>query len=314
MEFIRGQYNLKPEHRGCVATIGNFDGVHKGHQKVIEQLHAKANELGLSSVLILFEPQPREFFAPENVPARLTRLREKAEVLDNLSIDRVLCLRFNANLASLDAEQFVKQILVDGLGIKFLVVGDDFKFGKGRTGDFAFLQQAGEKHGFGVTNTHSYIFENERVSSTRIRNALNSGDLATAKQMLGRDYSMSGNVAHGDKRGRTIGFPTANIYLHRKSSPVYGVYAVQLCSEDHRLKGELLTGVANVGQRPTVDGTRTLLEVHLFDFDREIYTAHVQVRFLLKIRNEQRFDSLEALKAQINADVEQAKAFFGEEC
>ena len=314
MEFIRGQYNLKPEHHGCVATIGNFDGVHKGHQKVIEQVHAKAAEMTLPSTLILFEPQPREFFAPDNVPARLTKLREKMEVLKHLAIDRVLCLRFNTSLSSLDAEQFVKQILVDKLGIKYLVVGDDFKFGKGRTGDFAFLQQAGEQYGFGVTNTHSYMFEEQRVSSTRIRDALNAGDLQTAKKMLGRDYSMSGNVAHGDKRGRSIGFPTANIYLHRKSSAVYGVYAVQVCSEDPRLKGELLTGVANVGQRPTVDGTRTLLEVHLFDFDRDIYGAHVQVRFLHKIREEQRFDSLEALIAQINVDAEQARAFFDEQC
>lgn len=310
MEFIRGQYNLKPEHRGCVATIGSFDGIHKGHQKVIEQVHEKARGLALPSLLILFEPQPREFFTPDNVPARLTRLREKMVVLETLSIDRVLCLRFNENLASLDAEQFVKQILVDGLGIKFLVVGDDFKFGKGRTGDFTYLQQAGEKFGFGVTNTHSYLFKGSRVSSTRIRQALNDGDLKTAREMLGRDYRMSGNVAHGDKRGRSIGFPTANIYLHRKSSPVYGVYAVEFCSEDSRLKGELLTGVANVGQRPTVDGTRTLLEVHIFNFDREIYGAHVQVRFMHKLRDEQRFDSLEALKAQIDRDVEQAKAFF----
>lgn len=314
MEFIRGQYNLKPEHRGCVATIGNFDGVHKGHLKVIEQVHEKAGELGLPSALIIFEPQPREFFAPDNVPSRLTKLREKVEVLKNLSIDRVLCLRFNASLASLDAEQFVKQILVDGLDIKYLVVGDDFKFGKGRTGDFAFLQEAGNRYDFGVTNTHSYMFEGERVSSTRIRHALNIGDMVTARKMLGRDYSMSGNVAHGDKRGRSIGFPTANIYLHRKSSAVYGVYAVRVCSEDPRLKGELLSGVANVGQRPTVDGTRTLLEVHLFDFDRDIYGAHVQVRFLQKIRDEQRFDSLEALIAQINVDAEQARAFFDEQC
>jgi len=311
MEFIRGQANLKPAHRKCVATIGSFDGIHLGHQKVIQQVQNRASELSLPSTLIMFEPQPREYFAPKDIPARLTRLREKLEVLQTLSIDRILCLRFNAHLASLTAEQFVQQILVDGLGIQYLVVGDDFKFGKDRKGDFAFLQSAGEKLGFGVCNTHSYVFENARVSSTRIREALNTGDLDTARKMLGRDYSMSGRVAHGDKRGRSIGFPTANIYLHRKSSPLYGVYAVQMCSDDRRLKGGLLAGVANVGQRPTVDGTRTLLEVHLFNFDRDIYGAHVQVRFIRKIRDERRFESLEALKAQIKLDAEQARAVLG---
>lgn len=314
MEIIRGQYNLKPHHRGCVATIGSFDGIHKGHQQVLQQVKDKAKQLHLPSVLIMFEPQPREFFAPDDVPARLTRLREKLELLESLSIDKVLCLRFNASLAGLDAEQFVRKILVDGLGIKYLVVGDDFKFGKDRKGDFSYLQAAGGKFGFGVCNTHSYIYEGARVSSTRIREALNKGELETAKVMLGRDYSMSGRVAHGDKRGRSIGFPTANIYLHRKSSPVYGVYAVKLHSDDPRLIGEDFTGVANVGQRPTVDGTQTLLEVHLFDFDRQIYGAHVQVRFIRKIRDEQRFDSLEALIAQINVDVDRAKAFFDEQC
>jgi len=307
MEFIRGQANLKPRHRGCVATIGSFDGLHNGHQKVIQQVHDKAHEMSLPSTLIMFEPQPREYFAPKDIPARLTRLREKVEVLETLSVDRILCLRFNARLAGLTAEQFVQQILVDGLGIKYLVVGDDFKFGKDRKGDFAYLQSAGDKYGFGVCNTHSYIFEGMRVSSTRIREALTDGNLETAKQMLGRDYSMSGRVAHGDKRGRSIGFPTANIYLHRKSSPLYGVYAVEMCSDDSRLKGELLKGVANVGQRPTVDGTRTLLEVHLFNFDRDIYGAHVQVLFIQKIRDERRFESLEALKAQIRLDAEQAR-------
>lgn len=310
MEIIRGQHNLKPRHKGCVATIGNFDGIHKGHQQVIQQVIEKARELNVLSALIMFEPQPREFFAPNDVPARLTRLREKLEELQALSIDRVLALRFDARLAGLDAEQFVQQILVDGLGIKYLVVGDDFKFGKDRKGDFAFLQSAGDKSGFGVCNTQSYVHEGTRVSSTGIRDALNKGDLQTAKIMLGRDFSMSGRVAHGDKRGRSIGFPTANIYLHRKSSPVYGVYAVKLHSDDPRLIGEDFMGVANVGQRPTVDGTRTLLEVHLFDFDRQIYGAHVQVRFIQKIREEQRFDSLEALIAQINIDADQAKAIF----
>lgn len=310
MELIRGQHNLKPRHRGCVATIGNFDGLHRGHQAVIAQVKEKADEMQLPAVLITFEPQPQEYFRPHEIPARLTRLREKLAVIETLAIDRVLCLRFNAKLAELTAEQFVQQILVDGLGIKYLVVGDDFKFGKGRSGDFQFLNAVAGQHGFEVSDTRTLDFQGRRVSSTRVRNALGEGDLALAHQLLGRNYAMSGRVAHGDKRGRTIGFPTANIYLHRKSSPVYGVYAVQLHSNDPRIGDRPVNGVANVGQRPTVGGTRTLLEVHLFDFDADIYGAYVQVSFLHKIRDEQRFESFEALKAQIQRDAGEARAFF----
>lgn len=310
MELIRGLQNLKPRHQGCVATIGNFDGVHLGHQAVIRQVMDKAKELGLPVVVITFEPQPQEFFRPDDVPARLTRFREKLLVLESLFVDRVLCLRFNRYLASLTADEFVQRILVKGVGIKYLVVGDDFKFGRDRSGDFEYLQSIGPELGFEVSDTDSFSFAGERVSSTGIRTALETGDLLLAKQMLGRDYGMCGRVAHGDKRGRTIGFPTANIYLHRKSSPLYGVYSVQLHSKHPQIGGRVVNGIANVGQRPTVGGTRTLLEVHLFDFEADIYGAYVDVTFLQKIRDEHRFESFEALKAQIVRDVEQAKAFF----
>lgn len=310
MELIRGLQNLKPRHQGCVATIGNFDGVHLGHQAVIRQVMHKAKELGLPVVVITFEPQPQEFFRPDDVPARLTRFREKLLVLESLFVDRVLCLRFNRHLASLTADEFVQRILVNGLGVKYLVVGDDFKFGRDRSGDFEYLQSIGPELGFEVSDTDSFSFAGERVSSTGIRTALETGDLLLAKQMLGRDYGMCGRVAHGDKRGRTIGFPTANIYLHRKSSPLYGVYSVQLHSKHPKIGGRVVNGIANVGQRPTVGGTRTLLEVHLFDFEADIYGAYVDVTFLQKIRDEHRFESFEALKAQIVRDVEQAKAFF----
>lgn len=310
MELIRGLQNLKPRHQGCVATIGNFDGVHLGHQAVIRQVMDKAKEFGLPVVVITFEPQPQEFFRPDDVPARLTRFREKLLVLESLFVDRVLCLRFNRYLASLTADEFVQRILVNGLGIKYLVVGDDFKFGRDRSGDFEYLQSIGPELGFEVSDTDSFSFAGERVSSTGIRTALETGDLLLAKQMLGRDYGMCGRVAHGDKRGRTIGFPTANIYLHRKSSPLYGVYSVQLHSKHPQIGGRVVNGIANVGQRPTVGGTRTLLEVHLFDFEADIYGAYVDVTFLQKIRDEHRFESFEALKAQIVRDVEQAKAFF----
>lgn len=305
MELIRGLQNLRPGHRGCVATIGNFDGVHKGHQTIIKQACDKAAELSLPVVVITFEPQPREYFRQQESPPRLTRLREKLHALRELEVERVLCLRFNDYLAGLTAEQFVQQILVDGLGIRHLIVGDDFRFGRGRVGDFEFLRQAGEQHGFGVTNTHSVMIDDQRVSSTRIREALMVGDLRLVEILLGRPYCMCGHVAHGDKRGRTIGFPTANIYLQRHATPVKGVYAVRM----NGLAEGPVNGVANIGTRPTVDaGTTILLEVHLFDFNREFYGEHVDVCFVEKLRDEQRFESFAALKQQILLDAEKARA------
>lgn len=306
MELIRGLHNLRPEHRGCAATIGNFDGVHLGHQAVLGQLSERAGALGLPTCVITFEPQPREFFAPQSAPARLTRLREKLLALRRFSVDRVLCLRFDSHLAGLSAAEFVKVVLVDGLGVRYLVVGDDFRFGKGRQGDFASMQQAGAEQGFQVVNMHTFNVDGARVSSTRIREALAAGDMAGAEKLLGRPYRMCGRVAHGDRRGRTIGFPTANIHLHRHATPVQGVFAVELFGLDR----EPVAGVANVGTRPTVDGTRTLLEVHLFDFDQDIYGRYVYVNFLHKLRPELRFDSFEALKEQIHQDARDARAFF----
>ncbi len=228
MELIRGVHNLYPRHRGCVATIGNFDGVHLGHQAVLKQTYEKAREMGLPATVITFEPQPQEFFRPDQAPPRLTRLREKLLALGPHAVDRMLCLNFNEHLANLSAEEFIRNILIDGLGVRYLVVGDDFRFGKGRQGDFHMLVRAGQQHGFEVANTHSFTLDTERVSSTLIREALGRGDLVRVQQLLGRPYSLCGRVAHGDKRGRTIGFPTANIYLHRKNTPILGVYAVQM--------------------------------------------------------------------------------------
>jgi len=306
MELVRGLHNLRPEHRGCAATIGSFDGIHLGHQAVLTQLAAEGRERRLPVTLITFEPQPREYFMPEEAPPRLTRFREKLEVLQHCGVDRVVCLRFNAWLASLTADEFIQRIMLDGLAVKYLVVGDDFRFGKGRIGDYALLQQAGETHGFPVVTMPTFNVGNHRVSSTRIRVALNEGDFSSAEALLGRPYWMSGRVAHGDKRGRTIGFPTANIFMHRNAVPVNGVFAVEMCGIDDRP----IAGVANVGTRPTVDGSRALLEVHLFDFDRDIYGRHVQVSFLKKLRPERKFESFELLKRQIELDAEQARAFF----
>lgn len=306
MELIRGLHNLRPRHNGCVATIGNFDGVHLGHQAVLGQLAEKADELSLPSLVITFEPQPQEYFAPEQAKPRLTRLREKLKALPRYGVDRVLCLRFNQALASLPPGEFIQQILIDGLGVRYLVVGDDFRFGNKRAGDFTMLQKAGEQHGFPVVNMHTFNIEGDRVSSTRIREALAKGDLDTAEKLIGRPYRMCGRVAHGDKRGRTIGFPTANIHLHRKATPVEGVFAVEMFG----IEGEPVEGVANVGTRPTVDGTRSLLEVHLFDFDQDIYGKYIHVNFVHKLRDEERFDSFEELKKQILQDADDARAFF----
>jgi len=306
MELIRGFHNLQPRHRGCVATIGNFDGVHLGHQTVLGQLSDKAAELGVASVVISFEPYPMEFFAVDRAPARLTRLREKVRALTRYSVDRMLCLRFDKAFAEQAAREFIDTVLIDSLDVRYLVVGDDFRFGHNREGDFALLEQVGRERGFEVVHLHTFSVDGERVSSTRIREALAEGDMVTAEKLLGRPYRMCGRVAHGDKRGRSIGFPTANIHLHRHNTPVKGVFAVELFG----VKGEPVAGVANVGTRPTVDGTRSLLEVHLFDFADEIYGEYVHVEFVHKLRDETRFESFEELRKQIDIDAEQARVFF----
>jgi riboflavin kinase/FMN adenylyltransferase len=308
MELVRGLYNLRPEHRGCAVTIGNFDGVHLGHQSVLARLVEQGRQRQLPVTLVTFEPQPREYFSPQYAPPRLTRFREKLEALQHCGIDRVVCLHFDDWLAELAPAQFIQRILLDGLDVKYLVVGDDFRYGKARSGNFERLQAAGREHGFPVKNMHTFCVGPERVSSTRIREALQQGDLSGAAALLGRPYWMSGRVAHGDKRGRTIGYPTANIFLHRHSVPVAGVFAVEM----HGVDEQPLRGVANVGNRPTVDGSRSLLEVHLFDFDRDIYGCHVQISFLKKLRTERKFDSFDALKQQIHKDAQQARDFFSQ--
>jgi len=306
MQIVRSLSNLTDAQRSCVVSIGNFDGVHLGHQAVLGQMAEKAGQLGLKSVVITFEPYPQEFFTHFHTPPRLTRFREKIQALRRFAVDSVLCLRFNRALAQMPAEEFIDRVLVRGLATKCLVVGDDFRFGHQRKGDFAMLCQAGQQHGFKVISMHTFDIDEQRVSSTRIRQALGRGDLATAEKLLGRPYRMSGRVVAGDRRGRQIGFPTANIYLHRRVSPVRGVFVVELFG----LEEEPLPGVANVGARPTVGGASDLLEVHLLDFSGDIYGRYVQVNFLHKIRDEQRFSSLSALQDQIKRDENEARAVF----
>ncbi|WP_018954715.1 bifunctional riboflavin kinase/FAD synthetase [Thioalkalivibrio sulfidiphilus] len=307
MELIRGAHNLRPRHRGTVATIGNFDGLHLGHQAVLGQLAEKAAELGLPTTVISFEPLPREYFLGDKAPPRLQRFRDKFLALRRFSVDRLLCLRFDRGLAEQEAEAFVEELLVERLGVKYLVVGDDFRFGRKRSGDFQLLQALGQRHGFHVAHMHSFQVDGARVSSTRIREALAAGDMETAQKLLGRPYRLNGRVAHGDKRGRTIGFPTANLRMGPRPLAVRGVYAVEVFG----LNGDPVRGVANVGTRPTVGGLENRLEVHLFDVDANLYGRVLHVDLLARIREEQRFESLDALKAQIARDVDQARAFFG---
>ena len=306
MELIRGIQNLRPEHHGCVATIGNFDGVHLGHQAVVGQLAEKGSELNLPTLVMVFEPQPLEVFKGNQAPARLTRFREKLRALARFAVDRLLCIRFSSSFAQMSAESFIKDILVNGLGVRYLVVGDDFRFGAGRKGDFEMLQRAGKEYGFEVANLHSFRIGGERVSSTLIRQALAAGSMENAEKLLGRPYRMCGRVAHGDKIGRTLGIPTANIYLHRKVSPVQGIYVVEVFG----LKGEPLQGVASVGNRPTVGGTKPLLEVYIFDFNDDIYGKYLNIDFLHKIRDEKKFESLDELKKWIEDDIVKARDWF----
>lgn len=310
MELIRGLHNIKPKHRGCVLTIGNFDGVHLGHQAVLARVREQAATYGVPAAVMIFEPQPLELFAPEKAPARLSRWQDKFRALSDNGMDRVLLTQFNARFANLTAEQFIEDVLVAKLGVKLLVVGDDFRFGKGRTGDFKLLQQAGKHFGFDVIDTASYRTEEIRVSSTAIRSALATADFAAAERMLGRPFSFVGRVRHGAKRGRTIGFPTANIALQRLHSPLHGVYMVNV-----ETAGKLYGGVANVGRKPTVAGDKELLEVHIFDFQPtaampDLYGQTLRVTPLVWLRDEQQFADFAALQAQIKADADTARALF----
>jgi riboflavin kinase/FMN adenylyltransferase len=306
MKLIRGAYNLTRPLAASAVTIGNFDGVHRGHQQVISQLQRVARSASLPTVVIIFEPQPIEYFAPDKAPKRLARFREKIAYLKAQQIDYLLCLRFNQELASQSAEDFVQQILVEGLNTKHLVIGDDFHFGKNRQGNFQFLQQHSERFGFIVDETETLIIDDERVSSTRVRQCIQQDDFDKAAELLGRPYSLSGRIAHGKKLGRKLGYPTINIKMGDKTLIVKGIFAVIVKGIDNRV----LQGVASIGTRPTVNGVDTILEVYILDFDQDVYGYSVVVEFLHKIRDEEKFDSLAELTTWIAQDTEKAKAFF----
>lgn len=315
MQLIRGFYNLANHtalSNGCALSIGNFDGVHLGHQNILARLISKAAELNIPSVVMIFEPQPREFFAKKmgnltasSVPARLMRLRDKLKYLEKSGVDFVLCVRFSEKFARLSAEEFIQDLLVKQLKVRYLSVGDDFRFGAKRAGDYHTLQAAGKSYHFTVEESHTHSFEQDRISSSLIRELLQKDELDLVKTLLGKPYSIAGRVAHGNKLGRTIGFPTANIMLNRLVVPIHGVYAVQV-----ETKTGVFQGIANVGNRPTINGTKPLLEVHIFDFNRSIYGEAIEVSFIKKLRNEVKFANFEALKQQIQQDKQQAVEFF----
>ncbi len=293
-----------------VLTIGNFDGVHMGHRALLARLAQAAAKDDLLPTALTFEPHPREFFAPASAPPRLSTLREKLELLGDAGVALTCVGHFNAHLAARSAEDFIARILVEKLRVKRLIIGDDFCFGAGRRGNFALLCEAGRQYGFAVEGMESVIIDGVRVSSSAVREALASGQMDYAARLLGRPYAMDGRVVHGDKRGRQFGFATANIRIKHEKPPLAGVFAVEV----HGLAGgpdRAHYGVANVGVRPSVgQAARPLLEVHLFDFDADIYDAHLNVRFLHKLRNEVHFPDFAALKAQIADDVQAARAYF----
>jgi riboflavin kinase/FMN adenylyltransferase len=288
-------------------TIGNFDGLHRGHQAMLARLKEAAAQRGLPSCVLTFEPHPREFFNPAQAPARLSSLREKSELIRAACIDRLHVCRFNKSFSSLSPAEFIERVLINTLGTRWLLVGDDFRFGAGRAGDFALLKEAGAQLGFEVESLPTVSVENKRASSTAVREALAAGDMQHARELLGRPYSISGHVMHGDKLGRQIGFPTANIQLQHNRPPLSGIFAVEV----YGLNGAPLQGVASLGTRPTVhENGRPTLEVFIFNFRDDLYGQRLHVDFLKKLRDEEKYPDLDSLIAQINRDVDNARAYF----
>jgi len=305
MELIRGLGSLQPQQRGCAASIGNYDGVHRGHQHVLKQLVSDARKQALPATVVVFEPTPQEYFAASEPPARLMSFSEKWPALAECGVDRVVCLRFNRNLAQMPAAMFIERVLIHNLGVRHLVVGDDFRFGRDRAGDFAMLKTAGESCGFEVQAARTLSVAGERVSSSRIRECLAAGELESAAELLGMPFSLSGRVVHGDRLGHTLGYPTANIPLKRRISPVHGIFVAAI----HGIGGALHYGAAYVGSRPALNGQRELLEVTVFDFSGELYGQRLRVELLHQLRSDAKFENLEALKAQMAQDVGAARTW-----
>jgi riboflavin kinase/FMN adenylyltransferase len=308
MQLVRGLHNLRSHHRGCVLTIGNYDGLHLGHQAMLRTLQEQGQRLNVPTAVMCFEPSPLEYLTSQRpgatTPARLSRFREKFHNLEAYGVDRMVCLRFNAQMQGVTPHAFVRDILVGGLGVKWVVVGHDFRFARAREGNTALLRKLGAQHDFGVDEVEPYLVDGVRVSSSLIREALAVGDLPRAAKLLGRPYRMSGKVIAGQKLGRTLGFPTANLRLHRRIIPMTGIFAV-------RVSGGGLhdaPAVASLGTRPTVDGREPLLEAHVFDYNGNLYGKNLHVDFIARLRDELKFPNLDELVVQMNQDARQARA------
>lgn len=320
MRVLRGLNS--PAQSPAAVTIGNFDGMHRGHQALLRQLKAEAESRGLQPSVLTFAPHPREFFARKLaggqapvIPARLHTLREKLEALAAAGVAETRICAFNESFAAFSPEDFVKQVLVDAMQAKHILIGDDFRFGARRAGDFALLQSLGEQYGFTVSALDSQCLADERISSSQVRAALATGDLQRAEALLGYPYAMEGRVIKGRQLGRTIGVPTANVQIRHDPLPLRGVFVVEVALDETKFavpqKTRSYPGVANLGYRPTLGGdTQPLLEVHLFDFSGDLYGAHLDVRFLAKLRDEMTFANFEALTSQIRDDLAQARSFF----
>ncbi len=310
MELIRGLHNLRSKHRGCVATVGAFDGVHRGHQWVLKHLVERAQERDLPTTVVLFEPLPKEYIRPLEAPARIMNFREKTEALAECGIDRVLRIHFNATVQQMTAESFIHDVFYEGIGAKYVVLGDDFRFGNDRQGDAELMMRRGQRYGFECSATPTFEFEGDRISSTRIREVLAEGAFDEAERLLGRRYAMSGRVVYGKQLGRQLGFPTANIRLHRLRAPVNGVFSVQV-------DGPGFTGapaIANVGTRPTIDDSiEANLEVHLIDRNIDLYGKQIRVTFQHKVRDEMKFDGIHQLKERVLADIADTRRWFQEQ-
>jgi riboflavin kinase / FMN adenylyltransferase len=303
MELVRGLHNISRQTQGCVLTVGNYDGVHLGHQKMIGVVKARAANLRAASTVLVFEPSSKEFIDPDSAPPRLTRWREKFLALAALGVERLVTLRFDEYMRAMTPQAFVDELLIDGLGTRHMVVGDDFRYGANAGGTIETLKAAGTARGFGVEQIAPFVFDSVRVSSTAVRERLGQNDYPAARRLLGRPYRMMGRVVHGKELGRTLGFPTANMRVMRRKSPVKGVLAVRVFG----IEPGSLPGVASLGTRPTVDGTEMLLEVHIFDFAGDLYGRELEVEFIAKLREEVKFDSLDAMMTQMKIDAAQAR-------
>ncbi len=303
MKIIRGIDNLNNEFTQCVLTLGNFDGVHLGHQQLINHLIEQGKKLNLPTAVMLFEPQPLEFFS-KRAPTRLTSFKEKVRLIEKLGIDYIIAVPFTQTFANMSANAFIQDWLINKLNAKYIVIGDDFQFGRDRKGDINLLQQYTSNNHFSVESMQTFVWNNLRISSTAVREALFNSDFELARCLLGRDYAIQGRVVHGNALARQLGFPTANIHLNRKKPALQGVYFVKVkncCSNQY------YHGIANIGIRPTIEGKKAILEVNLFDFSGDIYGQYLDVTFVCKLRDEKKFDSLADLKQQISQDVCTAK-------